>query len=57
MKLTYSEAEAVAADLARGWQGITGAATTPPLEALTDLVQRVMRKAADVVDAREGAEL
>lgn len=51
--LTYQEAEKVAADLARGWTGLTGATATPKVETLADLVQRVIRKASEVVAARE----
>jgi len=47
--LTYEEAELVAADLARGWLGLTGATTVPKIETLADLVQRVIRKADEVV--------
>lgn len=50
--LTYEEAELVAADLARGWSGLTGATTVPKIETLTDLVQRVIRKADEVVSER-----
>lgn len=53
-RLSYDEAETVAADIARGWTGITGHADVPSIETLADLVQRTMRKAKEVIDAREG---
>lgn len=52
-QLTYDEAEQVAADLARVWPGLTGLSITPPIEALTDLVQRVLRKEREVIAARQ----
>lgn len=52
-QLTYDEAEQVAADLARVWPGLTGLSITPPIEALTDLVQRVLRKEREIIKARE----
>lgn len=53
-KLTFTEAEAVARDLERGWPGLTNADQVPSIEALTDIVQRVLRKAREVVLEREG---
>jgi hypothetical protein len=53
-KLTFDEAEQVARDLERGWLGLTNADQVPSIEALTDIVQRVLRKAREVVEGREG---
>lgn len=50
--LSYEEAEKVAQDLSRVWLGLTGAAQLPSTETLTDLVQRVQRKAREVVASR-----
>lgn len=50
--LTYDEAEKVAADLVRGWTGLTGSTEIPSIETLADLVQRVIRKADEVVSER-----
>lgn len=53
--LSYTEAEIVATDLARVWTGLTGSQQVPTVETLTDLVQRVQRKAREVVAGREDA--
>lgn len=53
-RLSYTEAEEVAADLARGWTGITGHKDVPSIETLADLVQRTLRKAGEVIEARKG---
>lgn len=50
--LSYDEAEKVAEDLGRVWLGLTGASQVPSTETLTDLVQRVQRKAREVVASR-----
>ena len=53
-RLTWSEAEQVAALLAPRWPAIMGdAAPIPAPEPLTDLVQAVLRTAADVASQRE----
>lgn len=54
--LNYSEAEEVASDLARGWQGLTGSAEVPSIEMLADIVQRMMRKADEAVRRRAEAD-
>lgn len=51
--LTYDEAERIALDLARVWPGMTGQASAPSIEALTDLVQRVLRKEREIIKGRE----
>lgn len=53
LHLSFDEAEAVAADLARVWPGITGLAETPKTEQIADLVQRTLRKTRDLIDARD----
>lgn len=50
--LTYDEAEQVAIGLIARWQGITGQVSAPSLEQVADLVQRVLRDAAEVAAAR-----
>ena len=50
--LTADEEQSVAADLARCWTGLTGSNYVPSAEALVDLVQRVQRKARQVVTSR-----
>lgn len=52
-RLTYGEAEQVAHDLARVWPGMTGSDVVPTHEALTDVVQRVQRKAREIIAERE----
>lgn len=51
--LRFDEAETVAADLARVWTSLTGITEIPQAETLTDLVQRVQRKAREVIAGRE----
>lgn len=51
--LTFEEAEIVAEDLARAWESITGSHVTPPIETLADIVQRVQRRAAEIIDGRD----
>jgi hypothetical protein len=51
-RLTYDEAEQVAQDLARVWPGMTGSDIVPTHEALTDVVQRVQRKAREIIAER-----
>ncbi|WP_260927434.1 hypothetical protein [Novosphingobium sp. 9] len=53
LTLTFEEAEAVAADLARVWPGMTGIAAVPKVEMLADLVQRTNRKSREIIVARE----
>jgi hypothetical protein len=52
LHLTYDEAETVAGDLRRVWTGMTGLREVPPVEQLTDLVQRTVRKAREIVTER-----
>lgn len=53
LTLTFEEAEAVAADLARVWPGMTGISAVPKVELLADLVQRTNRKSREIIAARE----
>lgn len=52
LHLTYAEAEAVASDLERVWQGITGSREVPKVEQIADLVQTTLRKARETIAAR-----
>lgn len=56
LHLKFEEAELVAQDLQRVWQGLTGLNDIPPVETLGDLVQRTLRKAREIIAAREEAE-
>lgn len=51
--LSFDEAEQVAITLIARWHGITGQASAPSLEQVTDLVQRTLREAAVVISERE----
>lgn len=53
--LHFEEAEIVAKDLERCWIGLTGLDSIPSIETLTDVVQRVQRKAREVLADRDGA--
>ncbi|WP_374412673.1 hypothetical protein [Novosphingobium colocasiae] len=54
--LTYAEAEVIAADLERVWPGMTGMNAVPKTEAIADIVQRTLRKAREIIAARDDAE-
>lgn len=53
LHLTYAEAEAVGAHLIRVWAGITGSDAGPNDEQAADIVQTVMRKAREIIGARD----
>lgn len=53
LHLSFDEAEAVAAAVARVWTGITGLPEVPKIEMIADLVQHTLRKSREVIEARE----
>ena len=50
--LTHTEAEKVGERLAQRWQGLVGAGSPPPGLQCADIVQAVLRWAAEVVAER-----
>ena len=56
LRINRDEAEEIAADLVRVWNGMTGLNAVPTTEAAADLVQRVIRRANEIAARREDAE-
>lgn len=54
LTLSYEEAETVAAEMHARWNGLTGQSVAPSVEAIADLVQRVLRRAREITEGREG---
>lgn len=52
MHLSDSETDAVAAELAKIWRGMTGLAEVPPLDLLAVLVRRTLRMTRETIADR-----
>lgn len=56
LHVSYDEALTIAADLVRIWPGMTGLNEVPKVENAADLVQRALRKARELIAARQAEE-
>lgn len=52
LRVSFEEAEVIAADLVRVWTGMTGMSEVPTVENVADLVQRTLRKTRELIAAR-----